>query len=147
VDGNIDIDRVMQALEIANINRFVESLPDGLNTKIGHEGMGISTGQKQRILIARAVYKDPKFIFFDEATSSLDTTNERVIMDNLDAFFEGRTVIVIAHRLSTVKKADKIIVLKDGNVAEEGVHEELLANRGPYYNLVSDQLEMEKSVI
>ncbi len=114
------------------------------NTKIGNEGIGLSTGQKQRILIARAVYKNPKFIFFDEATSSLDANNERIIMDNMQTFFKGRTAVVIAHRLSTVQHADQIIVLGDGQVVETGNHNSLIKKKGAYYNLVKNQLQLEK---
>jgi ATP-binding cassette, subfamily B, bacterial len=114
----------------------------GFNTKIGAEGNGISAGQKQRILIARAVYKNPQFIFFDEATNSLDANNEKVIMENLHEFFKERTVVVVAHRLSTVKNADKIVVLENGMIIEEGNHEELTIRRGKYYELVKNQLEL-----
>ena len=112
------------------------------NTKIGNEGSGLSQGQKQRILIARAVYKDPQYIFFDEATNALDARNEKVIMENLDQFFQGRTVLVVAHRLSTVKNADQIVVLHKGEIVEIGTHSELVARRGYYYELVSNQLEL-----
>ena len=112
------------------------------NTRIGDEGNGLSQGQKQRLLIARAVYKDPEYIFFDEATSALDANNERVIMENLDQFFKGRTVVVIAHRLSTVKNADQIVVLHKGKITEIGTHESLTRKRGEYYNLVKNQLEL-----
>jgi ATP-binding cassette subfamily B protein len=112
------------------------------NTKIGNEGNGLSQGQKQRILIARAVYKNPEFIFFDEATNALDASNERVIMENLETFFKKRTVVVIAHRLSTVKNADQIVVLNRGEIVEIGTHRELVAKRGAYYTLVNNQLEL-----
>jgi ATP-binding cassette subfamily B protein len=137
-----DYQRLLHACKVANILPFVEGLPLGFNTKIGAEGNGISAGQKQRILIARAVYKDPEYIFFDEATNALDANNETVIMENLDEFFENRTVIIVAHRLSTVKKADNIIVLTDGQVAEQGTHEMLTNKRGEYYQLVKNQLEL-----
>jgi ATP-binding cassette subfamily B protein len=138
-DEEYDIDRIWQAVEIANIREFVESLPAGLDTKIGMEGDGISQGQRQRILIARAVYKDPAFIFLDEATNALDTNNEKIIQQNLDHFFKGRTVIVAAHRLSTVKKADQILVMHKGRIVERGRHEELMAREGMYHQLVKDQ--------
>lgn len=138
----IDLQKLRHAVTVANIKEHIESLPLGYNTKIGMEGNGLSSGQKQRILIARAVYKDPDFLFFDEATSALDANNERIIMNNLDTFFKGRTVVIIAHRLSTVKNADQIVVLDKGKVAECGSHEELTALRGNYYNLVKNQLEL-----
>ena len=140
----VDKEKLKKAVEIANIEEFIESLPLGYNTKIGMEGVGMSTGQKQRLLIARAVYKDPKFIFFDEATSALDAKNERVIMDNLNAFFKERTAVVIAHRLSTVRNADQIVVLDQGKIIEKGTHEELVAIRGSYFTLVKNQLDLEK---
>ena len=138
----IDIDRLHHAVEVANIGDYINSLPLGYSTKIGMEGNGLSAGQRQRILIARAVYKNPEFIFFDEATNSLDANNESIIMDNLQAFYKGKTVLVVAHRLSTVRHADKIIVLDHGKVIEEGTHEELTARRGAYYTLVKNQLEL-----
>lgn len=141
-EGFIDKNRLQYAVKIANLEDFIESLPKGYNTKIGVSGLQISGGQKQRILIARAVYKDPEFLFFDEATSSLDANNERVIMENLQKFFVGKTVVVIAHRLSTVKNADKIIVLHKGSIAEKGHHKELTDRRGLYYTLVKNQLEL-----
>jgi len=140
----IDEERFVNATKIANIHDFIQSLPLGYNTKIGNEDIGISSGQKQRIFIARAVYKNPKLLCFDEATSALDAKNERIIMQNLDKFFEDRTVIVIAHRLSTVKNADKILVMDEGRIIESGTHQELLEHRGVYYNLISNQLELEK---
>lgn len=138
----IDKLRLLNATTVANIADFIDSLPLGYNTKIGSEGHGLSQGQKQRILIARAVYKDPKFIFLDEATNALDANNERVILENLQDFFIGRTVVVIAHRLSTVKNADKIIVLEKGRVVEQGTHKELSKLKGAYYTLVKNQLEL-----
>jgi ATP-binding cassette subfamily B protein len=144
VAGEDDIDkkRLLHAVTVANIRDFIESLPLKYNTKIGNEGNGISQGQKQRILIARAVYKNPDFIFFDEATNALDASNERIIMKNLETFFRGRTVVVVAHRLSTVKNADRIVVLHNGEIVEIGTHEELVAKHGAYYTLVSNQLEL-----
>lgn len=137
-----DLAKLKHAVQVANINDFIESLPLGLNTKIGSEGNGISQGQKQRILIARAVYKDPEYIFFDEATNALDANNEKVIMENLESFFKGRTVVVVAHRLSTVKNADNIVVLDKGIIIEQGTHTELTQSRGEYYQLVKNQLEL-----
>ena len=133
---------LMYACRTANILPFIESLPLGFNTKIGMEGNGISQGQRQRILIARAVYKNPDYIFFDEATNALDANNEKVIMENLNRFFKGKTVIVVAHRLSTVKNADKIVVLHQGAIVEEGTHEQLAGKKGYYYELVKNQLEL-----
>jgi len=137
-----DMVKLKHAMHIANINEFVESLPLGLNTKIGSEGNGISQGQRQRILIARAVYKNPEYIFFDEATNALDANNEKVIMENLESFFKGRTVVVVAHRLSTVKNADNIVVLDKGIIIEQGTHAELTQRKGEYYQLVKNQLEL-----
>lgn len=141
-DESPDYQKLMHASKVANILPFIESMPLGFNTKIGAEGNGISAGQKQRILIARAVYKNPKFLLFDEATNALDANNEKAIMENLQTFFKGRTVIVVAHRLSTVKDADKIIVLQDGAIIEEGNHAELTNKKGKYYELVKNQLEL-----
>ncbi|MCJ7932799.1 MAG: peptidase domain-containing ABC transporter [Chryseobacterium sp.] len=138
----VDKQKLRKAVEIANIKDFIEELPLSYNTKIGNEGLGVSGGQKQRLFIARAVYKSPEYIFFDEATSALDANNEKVIMENLEQFFQGKTAIVIAHRLSTVKHADKIIVLDKGKVVEEGNHNELVALKGEYYRLVKNQLEL-----
>lgn len=138
----IDMDMLRHAAEVANIREFIESLPLGYNTKIGAEGTGISMGQKQRLLIARAVYRDPDFIFFDEATNSLDANNESLILHNLESFFKGRTVIVVAHRLSTVKNADQIVVLNKGVISEKGTHQELVNLRGEYFTLVKNQLEL-----
>lgn len=143
-EDHIDQERLQLAVDIANIKEFVEKLPLGYNTKIGMEGVGISTGQKQRLLIARAVYKNPKFIFFDEATSALDSKNERVIMEKLNTFFKGKTAIVIAHRLSTVKNAHQIVVLDEGKIIEKGTHEELVNLKGSYFSLVQSQLQLEK---
>ncbi|CAA7392477.1 peptidase domain-containing ABC transporter [Chryseobacterium fistulae] len=141
-DENINVNRLQKATKIANIEEFIDSLPLKFNTKIGATGNGISGGQKQRILIARAVYKDPHYIFLDEATSALDAENEKIIHDNLQNFFIGKTVIVIAHRLSTVKSADQIIVLKNGEIVEQGDHKELVDNKADYYYLVKNQLEL-----
>ena len=138
----IDQERLLHAVTIANIRDFIESLPLGYNTKIGMEGNGVSQGQRQRILIARAVYKNPEFIFLDEATNALDANNEKEIMTHLHQFYKGRTVVVVAHRLSTVRDADNIVVLDKGKIAEEGTHEELTAKRGIYYQLVKNQLEL-----
>ena len=139
---SLDLSRLRHAATIANVLPFIESLPLGFNTKIGAEGNGISAGQKQRILIARAVYKNPDYIFFDEATNSLDANNETVIMKNLNEFFENRTAIIAAHRLSTVKNADNIIVLNNGVVSEQGNHDTLTRLKGEYYTLVKNQLEL-----
>ena len=138
----IDHKRLILACKTANILEFIESLPLGFNTKIGTEGNGISAGQKQRILIARAVYKDPQFLFFDEATNALDANNEKAIVENLREFFLGRTVVVVAHRLSTVQHADNIVVLHEGEIAEQGTHEELSQKKSRYYELVKNQLEL-----
>jgi ATP-binding cassette, subfamily B, bacterial len=139
---NVDKERLRYAAKTANIKDFIETLPLGYNTKIGGEGVGISTGQKQRILIARAVYKNPQQLFFDEATSALDANNEKVIIENLKEFFTGKTAIVVAHRLSTVKNADQIIVLENGKLVEIGNHEDLTKQKGKYYELVKNQLEL-----
>ena len=137
-----DHEKLLHAVKVANIQEFIESLPLGYNTKIGQNGAGMSQGQKQRILIARAVYKNPEFIFFDEATNALDANNERIIMENLNQFFKGKTVVVVAHRLSTVKNADQIIVLEKGKIVEKGTHTELTKKKGAYYELVKNQLEL-----
>ena len=141
-DEVINYKKLIHSCEVANILSFIESMPLGFNTKIGAEGNGVSTGQKQRILIARAVYKDPQYLFFDEATNALDANNERVIMENLNAFFKEKTVIIVAHRLSTVKHADNIIVLENGEITEQGTHNELSFLKGKYYELVKNQLEL-----
>ena len=141
-DKEIDKQRLQTAAEIACIHDYVMGLPLKYNTKIGCDGVGLSQGQKQRILIARAVYKNPNYIFLDEATNSLDANNERMIVEYLDEFYKGKTVVIVAHRLSTVKNADQIVVLDKGKVVEIGNHEELTAKRGAYYNLVKNQLEL-----
>lgn len=140
----VDKKRLLYAVEVANVREFIEELPLSYNTVIGAEGIGISTGQKQRLLIARAVYKNPDYLFFDEATSSLDTNNERTIMENLNQFFKNKTVVVIAHRLSTVRNADQIVVLEKGMITEIGKHEELIDKKGDYYHLIKNQLELGK---
>ena len=141
-DGEIDKERLQRAAEIACIHDYVMGLPLKYNTKIGRDGVGLSQGQKQRILIARAVYKNPDYIFLDEATNSLDANNERMIVEHLDEFYKGKTVVIVAHRLSTVKNANQIVVLDKGKVVETGNHEALTAKRGAYYNLVKNQLEL-----
>lgn len=141
-DGEVDFVRLEQAAQIACIHDYVMSLPLKYNTKIGRDGMSLSQGQKQRILISRAVYKNPDFIFLDEATNALDAQNERAIVENLDEFYKGRTVVVVAHRLSTVKNADQIIVLDAGRIVESGTHLSLIELQGSYYNLVKNQLEL-----
>ena len=141
-DGDIDKERLLKAARIACIHDYVMSLPLKYNTKIGRDGVGLSQGQRQRILIARAVYKNPDYIFLDEATNSLDANNERAIVENLDTFYRGKTVVIVAHRLSTVRNASQIVVIDHGKVVETGNHEALTAKRGAYYNLVKNQLEL-----
>lgn len=138
----IDKKRLQQAVEIANIKEFIESLPLKYNTKIGMEGNGVSQGQRQRLLIARAVYKNPDFLFFDEATNALDANNEKIILDNLNTFYKGKTVIVVAHRLSTVQNAHNIVLMDKGKIIEEGTHKDLTEKKGAYYTLVKNQLEL-----
>jgi len=142
--GSEDIieEKLLKAVEISNIRSYIESLPLGYNTKIGANGHGLSEGQKQRLLIARVIYKNPEIIIFDEATNSLDANNEKVIVENLSGFFEGKTVIVVAHRLSTVRNADKIVVLDNGRITETGTHEQLIGKQGAYYNLIKNQLDL-----
>lgn len=142
-DDDIDLKRLAYAAKIANITEFIEALPLKYNTVIGNEGRGVSQGQRQRLLIARAVYKNPQYIFLDEATNALDTTNEKVITENLKAFYTDKTVIIVAHRLSTVKNADKIVVIDNGEIIEEGTHASLVKQKGAYYNLIKNQLELE----
>ena len=141
-DEDIDVMKMIQSCRLANIHSFIEGLPNGYYTKLGAEGTGVSQGQKQRIMIARAVYKNPNYLFFDEATNSLDANNEKEIVENLNQFFKGKTVVVVAHRLSTVKNADKIVVLDRGRIVEEGTHAELITLKGKYYELVKNQLEL-----
>jgi len=141
-DNNKDIKRINNAINTANLSDFIEGLPNGINTKIGVDGQNISQGQKQRILIARVVYKNPEIVFMDEATNSLDAENEKIILKNLEEFFDGKTKVIIAHRLSTVKNADKIIVIDKGKIIEQGTHIELLNMKARYYNLVKDQLKL-----
>lgn len=135
-------EKLISAVKIANIEDFIGGLPLGFETKIGNSGLGLSTGQKQRILIARAVYKEPEILLFDEATSSLDAKNEREIVENLINVLSGKTMVVVAHRLSTVKHADKIVVLENGRIIEEGNHMELVNKKGKYFHLIRNQLEL-----
>ena len=143
-EDSIDKKKLAHAIDVANISDYIDGMPLGINTKIGSEGSGLSTGQKQRLLIARSVYKNPKFLFFDEATSALDANNEKVIMRKLDTFFANKTAIVIAHRLSTVKNAHQIVVIDNGKIVEIGNHETLIKQKGNYYNLVKNQLNLGK---
>ena len=140
----VDVKRLYDSALLANADEFISALPLGYNTRIGMEGSGVSQGQRQRLLIARAIYKNPKYLFFDEATNSLDATNERIIMENLQKIFQNRTVVIAAHRLSTVMNADNIVVMKKGEIVEQGTHSELVALRGQYYTLVKNQLELGK---
>jgi len=141
-DDIVDQERLIKAVKLANIQDYIESLPLSYNTKIGQEGVGLSQGQKQRILIARAIYKSPEYMFFDEATNALDANNEKLIMENMDLFSAGKTVVVVAHRLSTVKNADQIVVLEKGEIVERGTHDELIDKKGKYFELVRNQLEL-----
>lgn len=138
----IDEEKVEKAARLANVTEIAEQLPLKYHTKIGANGQGLSQGQRQRILIARAIYKNPPFLFFDEATNSLDANNEKKITDNLEEFAKGKTMVVVAHRLSTVRNADQIIVLEKGKIVETGKHEELIAQKGTYYQLIKNQLEL-----
>lgn len=142
-DGEtINKERLLYAVEMANIRSFIDSLPLKYNTKIGNTGQGLSQGQKQRLLIARAIYRNPDYLFFDEATNALDTDNEKAIQHNLESFFKDKTVVIVAHRLSTVRNADQIVVLKEGEITEKGTHEELITLQGDYFGLVKNQLEL-----
>ena len=133
---------MLKSVQIADIQDFIQNLPLGFNTVVGAQGNGLSQGQRQRLLIARAAYKEPAVLFFDEATNALDAHNEKIILQNLERFFKGRTVVIVAHRLSTVKNADQIVVLEKGQLVELGTHEELTGKRGAYYRLVKEQLDM-----
>jgi ATP-binding cassette subfamily B protein len=139
-----DIQKVREAISVAHLDDLIETLPFGIYTKIGAGNVGISQGQKQRLLIARAVYKNPEYLFFDEATNALDSLNERIIMDNLSKFFKNKTVVIVAHRLSTVSNADNIVVVHKGEIVEQGTHQQLTDRKGDYYNLVKNQLELGK---
>jgi ATP-binding cassette subfamily B protein len=141
-DENIDEEQLNYAIKVANLEDFIYSLPLQQNTKIGTRGNSISGGEKQRITIARAIYKNPQFIFFDKATSSLDAKNEKIIYENLQHFYKGKTVVIVAHRLSTVKNADNIVVLDKGKIIEQGTHTALTEKRGAYFELVKNQLEL-----
>jgi ATP-binding cassette subfamily B protein len=141
-EEEVDYVRAMDAARMANVSEFAERLPLGYHSRIGSDGLGLSQGQLQRILIARALYRDPSFLFMDEATNALDATNEKEIMERMGAFFRGKTVLIIAHRLSTVRNADHILVLERGRVVEQGRHHSLVEKRGSYYRLIRDQLEL-----
>lgn len=141
-EQKVDEQKLLHAVKMANMQDYIESLPLSYNTKIGQEGVGLSQGQKQRILIARAIYKNPEYLFFDEATNALDANNEKLIMENMSEFSKGKTVVVVAHRLSTVKNSDQIIVLEAGEIVEKGKHEELISKKGKYFELVKNQLEL-----
>jgi ATP-binding cassette subfamily B protein len=141
-DEAVNKEKLYYAARLANVHNITDDLPLGFNTKVGSEGQGLSQGQKQRILIARAIYKNPLYLLFDEATNALDANNEKVIIENLYTYFQGRTVIIVAHRLSTVRNADQIIVLDKGRIVETGKHEELSRKKGAYYHLVKNQLEL-----
>jgi ATP-binding cassette subfamily B protein len=141
-DDDVDIKRLHIAARTANIHDFIESLPMGYHTLVGGENGPMSQGQKQRLLIARAVYKDPEFLFFDEGTNALDSQNQQIIMQNLRRYFQGRTSVIVAHRLNTIRHADQIVVIEQGQIIEKGAHDELVALRGRYYELLTTQLEM-----
>jgi ATP-binding cassette subfamily B protein len=141
-EDNPDPARVAEAVRVASLNQLLDGLPSGLQTRVGQGGHGLSQGQRQRILIARVVYKQPSLLLLDEATSALDASNERLIVENLAGFYSGRTVVIVAHRLSTVRHADKIVVLENGRVTESGTHADLAARKGTYYRLIKDQLEL-----
>ena len=139
-DEPLNQKRLIESVEMANLTGLISSLPLGYQTRIGEQGQLLSGGEKQRLLIARAIYKDPKYLFFDEATSSLDAENEKIITENLNLFYRDKTVIIVAHRLSTVKNADQILVMDKGNIVERGNHQELLSQKGVYYTLIRNQL-------
>ena len=143
-DEQTDYVWLRKAVQTANIANEIETLPLGYHTRVGETGRGLSQGQKQRILLARAIYQNPDYLFLDEATNALDTINEQKIMESLDEFFRARTVVVAAHRLSTIRKANQIIVMKEGSIVEKGTHEELLHNRGTYYSLIKAQLSNQE---
>jgi ATP-binding cassette, subfamily B, bacterial len=145
-DEKVNYEKLKKALDTANIAAEIERLPLGYQTKMGEQGRGLSGGQKQRVLIARALYKDPDYLFFDEATNSLDTLNEQKIVAALDKIFKDKTVVVVAHRLSTIRKADQIIVMQDGYIVETGNHESLMQKNGRYYQLVQSQLDLTSTV-
>lgn len=138
----IDKRLLKQAAQMANIENFIMSLPLRYNTIIGNSGIGLSQGQKQRVLIARAIYRNPDYVFLDEATNALDTMNERCIISNLNQVFRGKTIVIVAHRLSTVKNADNIVVLEEGRIVEQGNHEFLIRKKGRYFDLIKEQLEI-----
>lgn len=146
-DGEIDYNRVIQAAKLANIHEFINNLPNKYDTVVGSDGMNVSPGQKQRILIARSIYKNPPYIFFDEATNALDTSNEREITSNITGVFQGKTMVIVAHRLSTIVNADQIIVVENGMIAEVGTHNELLSNKSVYYQLVKNQLQLDSETV
>ena len=143
-EDNPDHEKVATAIAVASLKPLLDNLPSGLLTRVGQGGHGLSQGQRQRILIARVVYKQPAILLLDEATSALDASNEKMIVENLAGFYAGRTVVIVAHRLSTVRHADNIVVLERGRVAESGTHAGLIALKGAYYRLIRDQLELGK---